>query len=167
MRVKDKDKNAVIIPCMNKNKLDFHSPVFEIFQDWEHLPDYTIRRTASNQCLDVLLNKKRTSRKFVFPNEIRRDGDKTSIEQVNKGNNFFYSDYKGSLYQEGMKVMQHCKQGTSKWVYDPKTKQIINFEINERVKGCLTKIAIDLFMRPCDDKNTAQKWVFDTVNKGY
>jgi hypothetical protein len=163
--IKEKNENAIVSSCIDRNKLDFYTPVRGTFQDFEHLPDYTIRRTSSNMCLDVLLNKKKTSRKFLFPSESRRDGDKTTLEAITIDNNFGHSD-RDSIYQAGTVIMQHCKPGSSKWVHDPDTKQLINFEINEKVIGCLTKVGITLFMRKCNKDDDNQKWVFDLADRG-
>ena len=109
-------------------------PVLGSIQDFEMASDFTIRRTATNQCLDVLLVDKRTSRKYLFPNKAQ-DNAINNFENKPPEAGFISTNYRHKSL-----IMQHCKPGSSRFIYDPETSQLVIFEVREGEFGCLTQV---------------------------
>jgi hypothetical protein len=140
---------ASVTNCINQNQL-YNKNSEDKVQDFEHHFDLTIRPTGSNRCLDVLLPKKKSSRKVLFPSV---------------GDDFINSE-NISNFKEKMVVLNNCVPGSSRWIYDDYTKQFINLELKSNKVGCLTKNGLILIMDECDDKNMDQKWQFDFKGNG-
>jgi len=156
--------------CIDKIYLDYYKPTLGQFQDFEHMSDYTIRRTASNQCLDVLLTKKRASRKYLFPSYKESEDNSTWNDGLSNQDRTVFNSYNEHVpveeanentYQEKSLVLQHCKPGSSRFIHDWETNQFVIFELKEGLIGCLTKRVKNLLVDKCRDTDVNQKWVID------
>ena len=168
------DQRAMVGSCVDKSYLDYYKPNLGQFQDFEHMSDYTIRRTASNQCLDVLLTKKRASRKYLFPSYKESEDNSTWNDDLSdQDRTIFNSDNRHvpaeeaneNTYQDQSLVLQHCKTGSSRFIYDWETNQFVIFELKEGLIGCLSKRGRYLMMDKCRDTDVNQKWVIDNFVK--
>ena len=115
--------------CVDKKML-YNKVIKGRTQDFEHHYDLTIRPTGSNKCLDVLLPKKKSSKKVLFPS--------AEEEMINSENI--------SNYKEQMVVLNNCVPGSSRWIYDDKTKQLFNIELKSNKVGCLARNGLILIM---------------------
>ena len=142
---------ATIANCIVKDKLYNLTEEDKRYktQDFEYYSDYTIRKTATNKCLDVLLPKKKSSKPLLFP-------------AVGKAINI---DNQKISYEEKMIILSDCQPGSTRWVYDDTTKQLHIIENLSNKKGCLTKQNTILIMGECDKDDLNQKWSFDKENK--
>ena len=163
------DKVIKIQPCIEPQFVDYYEAHKLLFQDLEHVSDYTIRKTGTNLCLDVLLPAKRASRKYLFPavHESPHTDNKTfsKLENIREQMRNQLERFEKNDYKENNIIIHECQPGSTRWIYDDVKKQMIHFELRDEIVGCLTKTDTLVKSSKCDDNDHNQKWEFDYENK--
>ena len=133
---------AVLLSCIAESSIDYHKPVQGHFQDFELHPDFTIRRTGSNLCLNTLSPKKKSSQRYLF-----------GANNTNP-----------TLYKPSQVMLSNCVPGTTRWFYDANKGQLRAIEILDETTGCLTTEGNTMVVSKCIDSVANQIWQFDYEN---